>query len=111
MEIELTSSGIANEFIKNFTGDGKGILMGRYIRERLQFNGKSSYRHESNPIFLYWSSTYGIWAVNKSPHENKEISHNYKIFYILFGYLIQPYDLYFYSYRLVTKKVMITILL
>ena len=53
MEIELTSSGVANDFIQNFTGDGNGMLMGRYIRERLQLNGKSSYRHESNPMFLY----------------------------------------------------------
>ena len=60
MEIELSSTGITNEFLKV---NGTGILLGRFIRERLSLNGKPSYRHESNPVFLYWSSQYLFWGV------------------------------------------------
>ena len=63
MEIELTSSGITNDFLYNLTGTGAGILLGRYIRERLPINGKASYRHETNPVFLYYFPGYGRWGV------------------------------------------------
>ena len=60
IEIELSSSGITNEFLKN---NGTGILLGRYVRERLPSNDKPSYRHESNPLFLYWLPNRQAWAV------------------------------------------------
>ena len=62
LEIELSSSGITNEFVKI---NGTGILLGRYIRERLPLNDKPSYRHESNPVFLFWLPNYRAWAVMK----------------------------------------------